>query len=178
MIYFTSDAHLSHEKVIKYDKRPFNCVSEMEKYFITMWNSIVKPEDTVYHVGDFFWGYKTAVRVAAQLRGNIICIKGNHDKSWWKPERVKREIPNLHLCTDQIHIVRNTQGHPPIILCHYPMRSWPGSARGSWHLFGHVHKQIEKHGKSMCICWNVNNYNLVSLDEVVTQLTAGDKLKI
>ena len=172
MIYFTADAHLGHFNSIGFDARPFTSVPEMEAAFINMWNHRVTHEDTVYHVGDFFWGYKTALRVAPQLKVKIICIKGNHDKSWWKPERVKREIPNLELLTDQIHIVRDEGKHPPIVLCHYPMRSWPGSARGSWHLFGHVHKQIEPWGKSMCVCWNVNDYKLVSLDQVKKCLTA------
>ena len=166
MIYFTSDFHLSHQNCLSYDDRPFKDIQKQEDQLIAMWNTVVRPADTVYHVGDFFWGYKTALRVAPQLKGKIFCLKGNHDKSWWKPERVKREIPNLTLIADQIHVVKGLPDCPPIVLCHYPMRSWPHSAHGSWHLFGHTHKQLEPHGKSMCICLNVNDYTLVSLDRV------------
>jgi len=176
MIYITSDAHIGHHNIIQYDNRPYTDLQDMEAQFIATWNTTVSPKDTVYHVGDFFWGYQTALRVAPQLNGNIFCIRGNHDKSWWKPERVKREIPKLQLITDQIYIVKDDGGHPPIVLCHYPMRSWPGSARGSWHLYGHTHKQIEEHGLSMCVCLNVNNYNLVSLDHVKAVLSARKKI--
>lgn len=175
MIYFSADFHLSHKNCLSYDSRPFKTVQEQEDYFVTDWNHTVNHEDTVYCVGDLFWGYKTALRVAPQLHGKILCIKGNHDKSWWKHERVAREIPNLQLITEQIHIVRDKGGHPPIVLCHYPMRSWPGSARGSWHLYGHTHKQIEEHGLSMCICWNTNDYKLVSLDTVKETLSTRKK---
>lgn len=175
MIYFTSDFHLGHKNVILYDNRPYKDLQDMEDSLVTTWNNTVKPTDTVYQLGDFFWGFNTALRVAPHLNGKIFCIKGNHDKSWWKPERVKREIPNLTLLTDQIHIVKDTGGHPPIIICHYPMRSWPGSARGSWHLYGHTHKKIEEHGLSLCVCINVCDYNLVSLEEVSETLKVRKK---
>jgi len=175
MVYITSDFHLDHKNCLAFDSRPFKDLEDQETQLIATWNTTVSPKDTVYHVGDFFWTYKTALRVAPQLNGNILCIKGNHDKSWWKPERIQKEIPKLRLITDQIHVVKNLEGCPPIILCHYPLRSWPHSAHGSWHLYGHVHRKIEEHGLSMCVCLNVNDYNLVSLDHVKATLSARKK---
>ena len=38
MIFYTSDLHLGHANVIRFDKRPFADVEEMDQYIITRWN--------------------------------------------------------------------------------------------------------------------------------------------
>ena len=53
MIWFTSDWHLGHEKVIGYCDRPFKNADEMDLVLIKSFNKIVKPEDTTYFLGDF-----------------------------------------------------------------------------------------------------------------------------
>ena len=52
MIYFTSDLHFGHENVIRFNNRPFRNEREMSRVLITNYNSIVKPDDTVYLLGD------------------------------------------------------------------------------------------------------------------------------
>lgn len=90
--YFTSDFHFGHENIIKYCNRPFKNLKEMEETIINNWNSIVKPEDNVYFLGDFCFtnskGGKKGEGVVGnpydwidRLNGNIIFIKGNHDNT-------------------------------------------------------------------------------------------------
>ena len=52
MIYFTSDLHFGHENVIRFNNRPFRDEREMSRVLITNYNSIVRPDDTVYLLGD------------------------------------------------------------------------------------------------------------------------------
>ena len=53
MIFFTSDTHFNHKAIISYCSRPFESVEEMNDRLIDNWNQVVKPSDTVYHLGDF-----------------------------------------------------------------------------------------------------------------------------
>lgn len=81
MIYFTSDLHIGHEGIIKYCKRPFANVDEMNNSLITNWNGVVYEHDIVFVLGDLsLCSYSDFVNVTKELRGKKILIQGNHDK--------------------------------------------------------------------------------------------------
>jgi calcineurin-like phosphoesterase family protein len=80
MNYFTSDLHFNHDNIIKYCNRPFKNAQEMNEKIIENWNNIVKPEDTVFHLGDFLMCGGDYHEFEKRLNGKIIFIKGNHDK--------------------------------------------------------------------------------------------------
>lgn len=79
-IWFTSDMHLGHSNIIELSKRPFKDIEDMDKQLINNWNSRVKPNDTIYHLGDFcFRNIKKFNQYFHNLNGHIIFIQGNHD---------------------------------------------------------------------------------------------------
>ena len=88
MIYFTSDLHLGHSKIIKLSGRPFENIDEMNRALIQNWNAVVGRNDEVYILGDL--SYKAnADDVNAWLKklsGIKYLIKGNHDKYLNQPE--------------------------------------------------------------------------------------------
>ena len=88
-IWFVSDTHYSHLNIIKYCNRPFGSVEEMNEALVNNWNSVVKPDDHVYHLGDFCFGNVEKWNWCLEpgrLNGHIHLILGNHD-----PERVFRD---------------------------------------------------------------------------------------
>ena len=79
-LFFTSDTHFGHENIITFCNRPFESIEEHDRVLIQNWNSVVTPDDTVFHLGDFCFGngYKW-YEILGQLNGHIYLIRGNHD---------------------------------------------------------------------------------------------------
>jgi calcineurin-like phosphoesterase family protein len=77
--YFSSDHHFGHKNIIKYCNRPFSSLEEMDIKLIKNWNNTVSEEDTVYYLGDFQFNNQRDYK--EELKGNIVFIRGNHDKN-------------------------------------------------------------------------------------------------
>lgn len=87
-IWLISDTHFNHYNIIQYCKRPYTSCEEMNEDLITRWNSVVKPHDIVYHLGDFSMirhsdeSYNNVKNIVSKLNGDIYLILGNHDRSY------------------------------------------------------------------------------------------------
>lgn len=80
MIWFTSDLHFGHSEILDYCSRPFGTVEQMHSELVRRWNSCVRTEDTIYVLGDLaLCPFREMKGIAAQLNGNKILIRGNHD---------------------------------------------------------------------------------------------------
>lgn len=93
MRFFTSDTHFGHANIIKYCDRPFKDVPHMNVSLVENWNSVVGPDDVVYHLGDVALGkWDDWDNWLSQLNGNKILVVGNHDRLFQenKPERYRR----------------------------------------------------------------------------------------
>lgn len=78
-IWFVSDVHFGHKNVITYCNRPYQTVDEMTAAIVKIWNRTVKPQDTVYFLGDFSLNPKWSRTQAPLLNGKKILVAGNHD---------------------------------------------------------------------------------------------------
>lgn len=132
--YFTSDQHFMHSNVLDFEDRPFNTVEEMNQGMIEAWNSVVRKTDTIYCLGDFcFGGISNWLDTLNQLRGNIILIKGNHDKS----KIVKRVLNEGYLYEYHSLGTMITQDKMMLNLSHYPMMI--GIRPRNFSIHGHLH---------------------------------------
>ena len=139
MIFFLSDTHFGHSKIVNYCERPFNNVQSMDQVIIDNINKVVKPEDTIYFLGDFSFKGKKPVDYASRIVSqDIHIILGNHDKEKDFDESFKsvQYVKEIIYCNQRI------------FLSHYPHRSWPASHKGSWMLFGHVHAKLENEDRN------------------------------
>src|SRR5574344_2194046 len=88
MNFYTSDLHLGHANVIRFDNRPFRNVEEMDEALIHNWNNRVSNNDTVYIVGDLCYrSAKDSCEYLSRLNGNKKLIIGNHDSCILKNNR-------------------------------------------------------------------------------------------
>ena len=99
MVWITSDHHFNHTKIIEYCDRPFDSTSDMNEYMIAKWNSVVRPDDMVLHLGDFALGMneEEVTALVSKLHGTITLVRGNHefDESqlvYSEEEEVYREL--------------------------------------------------------------------------------------
>lgn len=79
-IFVIADTHFNHENIIKYCKRPYKNINEMNEDIILKWNKVVSDEDIVYHLGDFGFGSKEELKtIYDRLNGKKYLVMGNHD---------------------------------------------------------------------------------------------------
>lgn len=166
-LFFTSDLHFGHANIIEHCGRPFGSVQEMDDALIDNWNNTVHPGDDVWVLGDFtFRNFQQTQDILSQLEGNKKLILGNHDKvivenrDKFLSRSLFQEIADLKM----IH----GPGKQRIVLCHYAMRVWNQSHRGSWQLYGHSHGNLldDPFLLSMDVGVDACEYRPISFDEV------------
>lgn len=175
-IFFTSDTHFWHENILKFCNRPFSSIEEMNDTIINNWNSVVKENDIVFHLGDFcFCGSDKFKELIEKLNGKIYLILGNHDlktiKQW---HETKFEAVYQQMCI-------KIDGKK-IYLNHFPFLCYAGTyyryEDAVWQLFGHVHSSdknkngLDNQRLSMLfptqydVGVDNNNYTPISFEEV------------
>lgn len=79
-IWVTSDLHFGHKKDFLWRPRGFNSIEEHDEEIIKRWNEIVKPDDTVYILGDLMLNDNSAgIEKIRRLNGWKYLAIGNHD---------------------------------------------------------------------------------------------------
>ena len=144
-IYLTSDSHFSHKNIIKYCDRPFTYIEEMNETIINNWNSVVKPNNIVFHLGDFAFGTIAQwEEIRSRLNGHIHLILGNHDMHNWHTSR-DRMLEMFESVEMQAYV---EIGNTKLYLNHYPMLTYAGIYRKNPTLqcFGHVHLKPNSRG--------------------------------
>lgn len=145
----------------------------MNETLIRNWNALVRPEDTVYHLGDFSMGLKENVFIRKRLNGKIILVKGNHDKK----DALLKEAG-----FDEIHryLEIEVDGYK-LYLAHIPMHLDPGvrwypkdlqttaPEHFDYFLCGHVHQQWKRNGKTINVGVDVSNFVPLMLSELLVR---------
>jgi len=131
--FIISDTHFGHNNIVNFLRkdgtklRPWDNIRDHDAALIENWNSVVKPSDKVYHVGDFGLSNVThLLRICEALNGTKILIKGNHDQL------------KLSQYAQVFKDVRSYHALNKILLAHIPVH--PNSL-GRWkgQIHGHLH---------------------------------------
>lgn len=140
--WITSDLHFGHKNIMKFcpKTRPFHSVNQMNNALIEHWNSLVQPDDVVFHLGDFsFLGGEATRTILDCLNGTIVFILGNHDKV------IRNQISSPY----KFDYFECRYMGQKLVMSHYAMREWNQKARGAIHFYGHSHGSLPGVGRSM-----------------------------
>jgi calcineurin-like phosphoesterase family protein len=139
-VFFTSDTHFYHSNIINFCGRPFKNVEVMNETLIANWNSVVGPDDIVFHLGDFCLGGSAEwTNILNRLNGKIYLIVGNHD--------IKNLRQGYYSLFEHIAMQMHIEvGKQKIYLNHCPFLCYGGAYRDTWQLFGHVHTSKQNTG--------------------------------
>jgi calcineurin-like phosphoesterase family protein len=80
-LFLTSDTHFCHSKLV--EQRGFKSIEEHDETLISNWNSVVRPQDSICHLGDFVLGAgdkskEVCINLFNRLNGHITLLFGNH----------------------------------------------------------------------------------------------------
>ncbi|MBV8455099.1 MAG: metallophosphoesterase family protein [Acetobacteraceae bacterium] len=134
-VLFTADTHFGHAGALALYRRPFKSVAEMDAVMTERWNEAVRPQDEVWHLGDFAVRQRPA-RVAellASLNGIKHLVAGNNDDSAIRNDST--------WCSVQVYCEIVVDGNH-FVLCHYAFRTWRNMGQGWINLHGHSHGRL------------------------------------
>jgi len=187
--FFTADTHLGHANVIIYCNRPQlnlddlgadgrwknhvvkkQAARAMDTMLIDNHNSVVNPEDTVWHLGDYSFGHTgMIIEYLRRMNGTFKFLWGNHDESLRKAKDLIQYYDDLK---DRVQfygdVAEVTIENQFIVLNHYAMKVWNHSHKGSWHLYGHSHGSLpdDPTSRSFDVGVDCHNYFPLTFQQV------------
>lgn len=147
--------------------RPFTSTEEMDETMVERWNSVVGPEDRVFHLGDVVMN-KRYIPVLERLNGDKHLIIGNHDI-----HHLDKLSPHFTTMT-AMRIVKG------IVFTHFPVHPSQLPRFGT-NVHGHLHDarvQVETPAdraedmewvldpRYHSVCVEHTNYTPVSIEEL------------
>lgn len=163
-----SDTHFSHKNIVKFNTpegvkvRPWDNTEEMDEELVRRWNSVVRPNDKVYHLGDVVIN-RSALTIMNRLNGDKVLIKGNHD------------IFKLKDYTPYFRDIRASHVFDKFVMTHIPIHE-SQLERFKMNIHGHLHtNNIMMSGTNTldqrykCVCVEQINYTPLHIDEIYKQ---------
>jgi calcineurin-like phosphoesterase family protein len=139
-VYVISDTHFGHRRIIEFEAalRPFATIEEHDQVLVERWNAVVKPKDTVWHLGDVFFG-KNGHHVLGALNGNKKLVLGNHDH---------HPIAIYQAYFSKIFGAAEWNG---CVLTHVPVHPYQLEKRYRLNVHGHMHSKKMDDPRYVCV---------------------------
>ena len=140
-VFFCSDHHLHHANILNFKRddnsplREFANVNDMNEYIVYRHNSVVRPKDKVYFLGDVTMARNAkGLEILGRMNGEKVLIKGNHDLC--KPQQYLEYFKD-------IRAVHHMDG---FVMTHVPLHP-DCLERWGRNIHGHLHyRQIMLNG--------------------------------
>jgi len=177
--WFTSDTHFDHQLVG--GLRGFDSPGEHDAAVVANWNAVVRPDDTVWHLGDVGMGRLSRfAEWIGMLHGEIHLITGNHDACapiHRGAHKHQRQWLSTGFASIQAYARLRINGKS-VLLSHFPYRgSGDHTAEerytqyrfvddGNWLLHGHTHSTERQQGRQVHVGLDAWGLKPVSVDTI------------
>ena len=155
--FFFSDPHLGHTNILKYCRRPFSTVEEMNQTIIDNCNKVAGKDDIIYCMGDFAFGkgsYELIPSFLKQIKAKVILIVGSHD-----PKDIRTKDYGFYKVLDAGY-----RYSPKIILSHEPF----DIESGEINIHGHIHNLlVTGRGRHINVSVEHINYTPVPYPDII-----------
>lgn len=183
-IWVISDTHFNHANMLKFTDwtgnltRPgFRDVEHMDEMMMDNWNSVVKPGDKVYHLGDVVMGpapVQWMEKNFTKLHGKKRLVIGNHDNigmmagyGWFEKIMLWRPFMEFGLLFSHVPLHPGSLLRPKSDVGDTPvdkdnMDAW----RSVVNVHGHIHSNPSPQGPYHCVCVEQTNYTPINIEEI------------
>lgn len=160
-IWVISDTHFQHDNILKYTDRPYDTVEEMNEKLIENWNSVVKPQDKIYHLGDVTFGNKNKyiTDIHKRLNGRKRLIVGNHDDVKFLSPYFEK-VSMWRMWYDLDILMTHVPVHPSV-LEENRFRS-----NEVINVHGHIHETQSPGANYKCVCVEQINYTPIHIEDL------------
>lgn len=165
-VWFTSDHHFGHANILKFTGfdgkfiRPeFSSVEEMDEIMAERWNSLIKPQDKVYHLGDFsFLNENKSIKMVKRLNGKKRIVLGNHDKlgAMFYAKHFEKVLGSKKTTIHELNL----------ILTHWPIQKSEFIEDNWYVVHGHIHTNLTKKSGFINVCVEHTNYYPINAEEL------------
>lgn len=154
-VFFIGDTHFGHRKIIQFeaDARPFATIEEHDETLIARWNSVVRPKDTVWHLGDVLFG-RHSFSMLPRLNGYKRLVLGNHDRY------------AVGLYAEHFTSICGAAEYKGCILTHIPVHE-SQFHRYAANIHGHTHSKKLVDPRYICVSAEHHNLTPVLAQEVL-----------
>jgi len=128
-IFFIGDTHFGHSNIIEFmdTRKHFKTIEHHDEALVELWNTVVKPKDIVYHLGDVAFG-RDNLKYVRQLHGTKHLIMGNHDT-----------YPIVDYIEAGFVKILGAFKYKEFILTHVPVHTNQLEFRWEYNIHGHIH---------------------------------------
>lgn len=160
--YLISDTHFFHSRIIEFGRKQFKHAEEMNEFMIERWNSVVKPHDTIIHLGDFAMGPNIDWAILDRLNGIKTWILGNHDT----PAKIEKAQKYFAKICAYLEV---QVGSKKILISHIPVHD-SQLKRFDFQIHGHLHEELIDDSRYFSVCCEQINYTPIHFSDVLNKL--------
>jgi calcineurin-like phosphoesterase family protein len=132
--------------------RGFDNYADHARTLIKNWNEKANDSTVGFLLGDNVFGHDAEQKMIDILDSMIFkelyIMPGNHYSGWHQLFEKQKENEYVTNNGKSVFFIPNyieaKINGVPIVMSHYPIISWNGMSKGSWHLYGHVHGSLSK----------------------------------